>query len=113
MASGSDAVWGNSATGFPFVKSSGHFPHRAGEGDRLRRVSRTYPDLECDPKALSAAMRLRWGRPAYLANVVGMSHRHDLDGAPVAELTAEEHDAARKHLDGIQAARQRARKRKP
>ena len=111
MASRSDSVWGNSATGFPFVKSSGHFPHR--EGDRIRRVSRTYPDLECDPKLLSAAMRLRCERPAYLANVVGMSHRHDLDGAPVAELTAEEHDAARKHLEGIQAARQPARKRKP
>lgn len=49
----------------------------------------------------------------YLANCVDMSHRHDLTGAPVAAITAEERANAAARLDVIQAAYKLARQAAP
>ena len=66
-------------------------------------------ELGCHPYALSAVMRQWCGHTAYLASVVKGTHRHDLDGKQVAELTDEERASAKVELQATQE-RLRARR---
>ena len=67
-------------------------------------------ELGCSPEVLENAMRVWCSRPAYLAAAAVGTHRHDLAGAPVAELTAEERLGAKARLDALQV---RARTQRP
>jgi ProQ/FINO family len=60
-------------------------------------------DTVCDPEVLRMVLRLWCRQAAYLANMIDMTHRHALDGTPVAELTEAEHANARQQWAALKA----------
>lgn len=56
-------------------------------------------EIDCDAHALSITLRHWCGHIAYATAVAKGTHRHGLDGSPVAKLTEAERAEARQRLN--------------